>query len=145
MEESAMKNGEKANRRLEHCGFTSRLFLAVAAICAVALGSPITASADDPFHHPIALTESGLVIGTRTNGVNEFLGIPYAAPPVGALRWRPPERYGFFPGFFLRATRFGSECTQPGPSSSAGPSGSENCLFLNVYTPGPEFGRREPR
>src|SRR5208282_1493070 len=77
---------------------------------------------------PIAITESGLVIGSTTNGVSEFLGIPYATPPVGALRWTPPKPYGFFPGFLLKATSFGSECTQAG-------GGSENCLFLNVYTP----------
>ena len=119
-----MKNSEKANKRL-HRGVTSKLLAAVAAICVVTLGTVLTASADDP---PIALTESGLVIGFRSNGVNEFLGIPYAAPPVGNLRWRPPQRYGSFPGFFLEATQFGSECTQAG-------GGSENCLFLNVFTP----------
>jgi len=82
-----------------------------------------------PFNHPVAHTESGLVIGSTTDGVNEFLGIPYAAPPVGPRRWTPPKPYGFFPGFFLPATKFGSECTQPGVI------GNENCLFLNVYTP----------
>jgi para-nitrobenzyl esterase len=79
---------------------------------------------------PLALTESGLVVGQTANGVNTFLGIPYAAPPVGNLRWRPPQGYGFFPGFVLHASTFGSECTQIG-------GGSENCLFLNVYTPTP--------
>ena len=119
-----MKNSGKTNKRL-HCGFTSKRLLGVAAICVVTLGTVLTASADD---RPIALTESGLVIGFRSNGVNEFLGIPYAAPPVGNLRWRAPRRYGSFPGFFLEATQFGSECTQAG-------GGSEDCLFLNVFTP----------
>ena len=89
--------------------------------------------ADNDSHAPIALTESGLVMGSTTDGINEFLGIPYAAPPVGALRWRPPEPYGAFPEFPLRATQFGNECTQPGGI------GSEDCLFLNVYTPQSEF------
>jgi para-nitrobenzyl esterase len=128
MEESEMKNSEKANKRLNHYGFTSRLLFGAAAICVFTLISVATASADDSSHRPIAFTESGLVIGSTTNGVNQFLGIPYAAPPVGALRWTPPKRYGFFPGFVLQATQFGSECTQAG-------GGSENCLFLNVYTP----------
>jgi para-nitrobenzyl esterase len=127
MEESAMKNTENANKRPDHFGFTYKLLLG-AAICVVALSSAPTASADDSSHPPIALTESGVVIGSTTGGVNQFLGIPYAAPPVGSLRWRPPKRYGFFPGFFLQATQFGSECTQAG-------AGSENCLFLNVFTP----------
>ncbi|MGD0416817.1 MAG: carboxylesterase family protein [Terriglobales bacterium] len=119
-----MKNSEKANKRL-HSGFTSKLLLAAAAICVVILGTVPAASAGD---HPIALTESGLVIGFRTEGMNAFLGIPYAAPPVGDLRWRPPKRYGSFPGLSLEATQFGSECTQAG-------GGSEDCLFLNVFTP----------
>ena len=123
-----MKNSENINNRLDHRGFTTKFALAVAAACMVVLSSVVTASADDSSRRPIALTESGVVIGAMTDGVNQFLGIPYAAPPVGALRWRPPRRYGFFPGFFLQATQFGSECTQAG-------GGSENCLFLNVFTP----------
>jgi para-nitrobenzyl esterase len=123
-----MKNPGNANKRLDHFGFTYRLLLGVA-ICVIALGSAPAASADDSFFPPIALTESGVVIGSTTGGVNQFLGIPYASPPVGSLRWRPPKRYGFFPGFFLQATQFGSACTQPGGI------GGENCLFLNVFTP----------
>jgi para-nitrobenzyl esterase len=129
MEESEMKKSEKANNRLDHCRFTSTLLLGAAAICVFTLISVATASADNSFHRPSAFTESGLVIGSTTDGGNEFLGIPYAAPPVGALRWRPPKHYGFFPGFVLQATQFGSACTQPGGI------GGENCLFLNVYTP----------
>ena len=132
-----MKNSEKANKRFDHCGFTSRLLFGAAAICVFTVISVATASADNSSHRrPIALTESGLVIGSTTDGGNEFLGIPYAAPPVGALRWRPPKRYGFFPGFVLEATQFGSACTQPGGI------GRENCLFLNVYTPQKESGDR---
>ena len=122
-----MNNNEKANKRIYPCEFTSQLF-SVVALCVVALGLVLPASADDSSHSPIAITESGVVIGSTKNGVDEFLGIPYAAPPVGSLRWRPPQRYGFFPGLVLQATQFGSECTQAG-------GGSENCLFLNVFTP----------
>jgi para-nitrobenzyl esterase len=113
MEESAMKNTENANKRLDHIGFTYKLLLGVA-ICVVALSSAPTASAHDSSLPPIAFTESGVVIGSTSDGVNQFLGIPYAASPVGSLRWRPPKHYGFFPGFFLQATQFGSACTQPG-------------------------------
>jgi para-nitrobenzyl esterase len=125
----SVKTSGNANKWLEHNGFTSKPLLAMVAICAVALSSVKTASADNPLNHSVAHTESGLVMGSATGGINEFLGIPYAAPPVGALRWTPPKPYGFFPGFFLQATQFGSECTQPGGV------GSEDCLFLNVYTP----------
>ncbi len=123
-----MENSEKANKRLEHRGFTSKVLLAAAAVYVVTLGSVLAAWAGDALP-PLAITESGFVTGTTTNGVNEFLGIPYAVPPVGALRWTPPKPYGFVPGFLLNATSFGSECTQPGGI------GSENCLFLNVYKP----------
>jgi para-nitrobenzyl esterase len=105
------------------------LLFGLVAIYVVTIGSAATVSAAGSLIPPIALTESGLVIGSTTNGVNEFLGIPYAVPPVGARRWTPPKPYGLFHGLVLQATQFGSECTQPGPS------GSENCLFLNVYTP----------
>jgi len=94
-----MKNSEKAKKRLDHGGFT---LFGAAAICVFTLISVATASADNSSHRPIASTESGLVIGSTTDGGNEFLGIPYAAPPVGELRWRPPKRYGFFPGFVLQ-------------------------------------------
>jgi len=131
-----MKNSEETNKRLDHCGFTSRLLFGAAAICVFTLIPVATASAGNSSHRPIAFTESGLVIGSTTSGGNEFLGIPYAAPPVGARRWRPPKRYGFFPGFVLQATQFGSACTQPGGI------GGENCLFLNVYTPQTESDDR---
>ena len=135
-----MKNSEKANQRPERRAFTSRLLLGVAALGVFTLISVANASADNSSHRrSIAFTESGLVIGSTAGGVSQFLGIPYAAPPVGALRWRPPKRYGFFPGFALQATQFGSACTQPGGI------GSENCLFLNVFRSEGEWGEGERR
>jgi para-nitrobenzyl esterase len=78
---------------------------------------------------PVALTRSGAVQGKTVSGVSEFLGIPYAAPPTGRLRWRAPEPPARWRG--LRpATAFGPHCPQPG--SAAGTS--ENCLFVNVFT-----------
>ena len=73
-----------------------------------------------------------------TAAIDEFLGIPYAAPPVGALRWRPPHPAA--PWIGIRdATKFAPHCPQ-----SASPFGqastSENCLYLNVFTP-PGSGR----
>jgi para-nitrobenzyl esterase len=83
-----MKNLEKTDNRLDRHELIRKLSIAAVAACMVAVGSVVTAFADDPSHRPIALTESGVVIGATTSGVNEFLGIPYAAPPVGDLRWR---------------------------------------------------------
>ena len=65
------------------------------------------------------------------NGINEWLGIPYAAPPVGSLRWKPPQAPAPWTTT-LQATQFGSECTQ---GTASKPAGSENCLFLNVWAP----------
>lgn len=124
-----MKHLERMNNRLDRHELTRKLSIAVVAVLLAALSSVVTAFAADSPHRPIALTESGVVIGATTNGVSQFLGIPYAAPPIENLRWRPPKRFGFFHGFFLEATQFGSACTQPGGV------GSENCLFLNVFTP----------
>jgi para-nitrobenzyl esterase len=61
-------------------------------------------------------------------GVEEWLGIPYAAPPVGPLRWEPPAPPTPWAPTMLQATQFGNECVQ-----SAG--GSEDCLYLNVWRP----------
>jgi para-nitrobenzyl esterase len=76
-------------------------------------------------------TASGPVCGTVTNGDEEWLGIPYAAPPVGDLRWAPPQPPAPWTTA-LQATAFGSPCVQ---ESGGTLSGSENCLFLNVTRP----------
>lgn len=82
---------------------------------------------------PVATTQYGPVQGARVGAVNEWLGIPYAAPPVGNLRWYPPQPPAPFTGTF-QATQFGSSCPQ-GTSQFGRPSTSEDCLFLNVYVP----------
>jgi para-nitrobenzyl esterase len=83
---------------------------------------------------PVVFTFSGPVRGSVTSaGVREFLSIPYAAPPVGNLRWRPPVPHApwFAP---LEATQFANHCPQP-PSPFGSASVTEDCLFLNVFTP----------
>ena len=78
-------------------------------------------------------TEDGPVCGVTADGVTSYLGIPYAAPPVGALRWEPPARVTPWTTTF-QATAPGNIC--PGPSSPGGPTvGSEDCLNLNVQVP----------
>src|SRR5262249_2609056 len=80
---------------------------------------------------PVAVTESGLLRGKTRDKVDEFLGVPYAAPPVGNLRWMPPQPFGKWPGIF-QATQFGNVCPQ---ADGDAVTGSEDCLFLNVYAP----------
>jgi para-nitrobenzyl esterase len=84
--------------------------------------------------NPFAFTFSGPVHGTVTAaGVREFLGIPYAAAPVGNLRWRPPVLH--LPWFqTLDATHFANHCPQTASPFGIA-SSTEDCLFLNVFTP----------
>ena len=92
---------------------------------------------------PVVGTTNGAVRGTSSGSVNEFLGIPYAAPPVGALRWQPPQPAANWPGV-RDATQFAPHCPQPAtPFGQA--SMSEDCLFLNVFTPSrQQAGARHP-
>jgi carboxylesterase type B len=79
-------------------------------------------------------TSTGPVCGIVVNGVNEWLGIPYAAPPVGNLRWAPPQPHAPWTTT-LAATAFGSICTHPAAGKSGPNAGSEDCLFINVWAP----------
>jgi para-nitrobenzyl esterase len=83
---------------------------------------------------PIVRTDDGAVRGRTAGTVDEFLGIPYAAPPTGNLRWRPPQPPAEWQGV-RDATQFAPSCPQPpSPFAPPGPF-SEDCLYLNVYTP----------
>jgi para-nitrobenzyl esterase len=89
--------------------------------------------------------ESGPLQGTAADGVTAFKGIPYAAAPVGPLRWHVPE-----PAAQWRevrdAGRFGADCMQngfPGATGSGQPQ-SEDCLFLNVWSPARAVGAKLP-
>jgi para-nitrobenzyl esterase len=81
---------------------------------------------------PAIVTEDGPLKGTNVFGVLGYLGIPYAAPPVGNLRWMPPQPHGKWNGVFA-ANNFGNFCTQP--DGAGGTFGDEDCLTLNVFTP----------
>ena len=85
-------------------------------------------------------TDHGAVTGQQ-GSVQRFLGIPYAAPPLGALRWKAPQPV---PAWSTPrdASRFGSVCPQvvlalfPVPGKAAGDiQGNEDCLYLNIYAP----------
>src|SRR4030095_5698634 len=81
-------------------------------------------------------TADGRVLGLRENGVTKFLGIPYAKPPVGALRWMPPQPVAKWTSV-RRADKFGPTCAQIttlGPFAGP-PNNNEDCLYLNVFTP----------
>lgn len=84
--------------------------------------------------------DSGFISGANTDGVWSYLGIPYAAPPVGELRWENPRPAQGWDG--VRAcTAYGPACPQSDDSEiSAGDVGKtdEDCLYLNVWTPATE-------
>jgi para-nitrobenzyl esterase len=105
----------------------------------------VIAHADSEHHFrrgPIVHTTDGPVHGFVRKGVRTFLGIPYAAPPVGELRWMPPEPPE--PHGLLHARKFGNTCPQVTTLGAfAGPaSTTEDCLYLNVFTTG--FKRSKP-
>ena len=91
-------------------------------------------------------TASGMVEGVRDDGLAMFKGLPYAAPPIGDLRWRAPQPAKPWQGV-RKADAFGKACMQaPGAALAAGAgdigSMSEDCLTLNVWTPGTEGATR---
>src|SRR3712207_2896847 len=91
-------------------------------------------------------TTSGPVSGTARGDIESWLGIPYAAPPVGALRWQPPQPVKPW-STPLKANKLSSRCAQNadlGVFARAG--GGEDCLYLNVYrtTGAARAGQRLP-
>jgi len=82
-------------------------------------------------------TESGLVSGVAADGVLSYKGIPYAAPPVGDLRWRAPQPAPAWTGV-RAAEAYGHDCMQEPFPSDAAPLGTppaEDCLYANVWAP----------
>ncbi|MDP3237951.1 MAG: carboxylesterase family protein [Myxococcales bacterium] len=77
-------------------------------------------------------TAQGCVHGATSGNTLAYLGVPFAAPPTGALRWRPPAPAAVRSAV-LEATAFGAPCAQAG--GDGGLVGSEDCLTLNVWTP----------
>jgi para-nitrobenzyl esterase len=82
-------------------------------------------------------TKTGKVMGKSDGAIRIFLGIPYAAPPVGPMRWKPPVPAAKWKGV-KATTEFGPHCMQPKIYNDMifrDPGGSEDCLSLNVWTP----------
>jgi para-nitrobenzyl esterase len=110
----------------------SALASAAAPAAFAVAAAPAPAAAAMPARAAIATTE-GPVTGTTLDGMNAYLGIPYARPPVGALRWQQPQRLAPRTGT-LAATKFANHCPQTA-SQSVSASVTEDCLYLNIYTP----------
>jgi para-nitrobenzyl esterase len=115
-----------------------RTLLGLAALLAIAAAA---AAADAPGGNDglRVKTEGGWVQGTLEGAARGFHAIPYAAPPVGPFRWRPPQAVGAWSGV-RDASRDGPACPQvtyPGRYNAGGYQGptSEDCLTLDVFAP----------
>ena len=91
-------------------------------------------------------TRNGILEGTEANGLHAYLGVPYAAPPLGSNRWRAPQPVVGWKG--VRAAQaFGPSAPQPkrnfGAYNTLGTI-SEDCLYLNIWSPAKDDGERLP-
>lgn len=107
---------------------------------------PAHAMAADP--GPLVRTAGGTLAGVHdaATGVDEFLGIPYSAPPVGPLRWKPPQPPAAWTGV-RAADHFGPRCMQRplfGDMVFRSDGMSEDCLYLNVWVPAGSEGKKLP-
>ena len=105
------------------------LILFFASVAAYSIAEPVA----NPVDQSIVTTDRGPVRGVVTTTLRMYLGIPYAAPPVGKLRWRPPKVHERW-STPLNAAKFGNHCPQEA-SVFGTASVTEDCLYLNVFTP----------
>jgi para-nitrobenzyl esterase len=95
--------------------------------CSSGSSQPTEASLD-------VTTASGVVHGASADGVHSFLGIPFAAPPTGPLRFLPPKPATPWTTPRAAAT-FGADCAQLSTGGTLSATSSEDCLYVNVWTP----------
>jgi para-nitrobenzyl esterase len=116
--------------------------LAAATLAGCAAAASTASTSQGSGRAPIVRTADGSVRGKTAGATAEYLGIPYAAPPVGALRWHPPHPVVPWHGT-RQATSFAPYCAQPAQSPGGG-STSEDCLYLNVFAPADARDRNLP-
>ncbi|HTW31349.1 MAG TPA: carboxylesterase family protein [Candidatus Sulfotelmatobacter sp.] len=121
----------------------SILIRASLALCAVFVSAIALNAASSA---PQVKTTAGVVAGKDDGTVRAFLGIPYAQPPVGLLRWKPPVPAAPWKGV-RQATEFGAHCMQGnvyGDMKFRDPGPSEDCLSLNVWAPSNPASQKLP-
>ena len=155
----------RAERELESTAVSrmTRVLACTLAAAATATGLGMSVRAQGP----VVKIDSGELRGVVDDGVVSYKGIPFAAPPVGELRWRPPQPVARWTGV-REAAEYGANCMQgrfggpppaaarpgappaagpapaAGPSRPAAPEPSEDCLFLNVWRPADPGARKLP-
>jgi len=134
------------SRALGHGPLGLVLVSALSAVAVTAVAAPAGSAAPDraATRTAIVRTSDGLVRGTVSRSYRSFQGIPYAAPPIGRLRWRSPQPPTPWTGV-RDATHPGQRCAQ-NPNTVAGTAGStsEDCLYLNVTVPTERRGQPLP-
>ena len=111
----------------------------IAFVAALAGASPVLAQQTGP----TVKVETGNLRGQTADGVESWKGIPFAAPPVGPLRWRAPQPAAKWTGV-REASRYSSDCMQKPFPSDAAPLGTrpaEDCLYANVWKPADAKGK----
>lgn len=111
----------------------------IAFVTALAGASPVLAQQTGP----TVKVETGTLRGQTADGVESWKGIPFAAPPVGPLRWRAPQPAAKWTGV-REASRYSSDCMQKPFPSDAAPLGTrpaEDCLYANVWKPAGAKGK----
>jgi len=107
--------------------FPLRSLLLAAVLCATACAAIAQSGQSDSV---TVKTPAGVLRGAQRDGMRSFLGVPYALPPVGELRWRPPQPPQAWSGS-RDALQFGAECMQGRGRTAV--LMSEDCLFLNLW------------
>src|SRR5580693_4011385 len=114
---------------IAHRSFSTFARMATVFLLILTCGAfPVPASAE-----PVVHIDSGALVGHESGSVNIFQAIPFAAPPIGAQRFAPPQPVTSWTAP-RDASRPGARCEQDRPDATGGVT-SEDCLFLNVYAP----------
>jgi para-nitrobenzyl esterase len=107
-------------------------FLAFATGALLMFGARLHAQAE---RFVFALTQEGQVLGIADSDIAKFMGIPYAAAPIGAARWKLPAKAPQR-AEILTANKFGPSCPQASVQAFEAPTrNSEDCLTINIFTP----------
>ena len=112
----------------------ARRFILLAIILIFLIAAVPFSGCEKPAQETVVTLDSGKIRGTLVDGVGTFLGIPFAAPPLGEFRWREPQPVKSWEGI-RDCNKYALACPQPkSVFYDVGPTG-EDCLYLNVWTP----------